>query len=96
MVEAIKETGYEIILSPDKYTIEGGYYTDMTPFPIGNSPGDYVVELGAVTKQIIVLQTTKASTTTTTQPPAILLDTDNGRHKRAIDPNTPTVDNVQV
>jgi hypothetical protein len=77
------------LLSSARYSISG--YNADTPFPIGNTPGDYVVELGAVTKQIAVV-------TTTPPPPA-----EKKRRKRdigvdilAVSSTTPTTDNVQV
>ncbi|KAI6205736.1 hypothetical protein M3Y94_00826200 [Aphelenchoides besseyi] len=50
IAEAVKQVGYESLLSAAVYNIGG--YDASTPFPIGNEPGDYIVESGIITKQI--------------------------------------------
>ncbi|KAI6210540.1 hypothetical protein M3Y96_00339000 [Aphelenchoides besseyi] len=50
ITEAVKQVGYESLLSTAVYNIGG--YDASTPFPIGNEPGDYIVESGIITKQI--------------------------------------------
>lgn len=52
----LEKSGFRDLLKSAKHSISG--YNADVPFPIGDGPGDYMVELGAVTKRISSSNTT--------------------------------------